>query len=312
MNDSTTVEATSWHSYPSIYNIGHPAVSDLFDGPVVIEEKIDGSQFSFGLFAGEPKIRSKGQQMVWGAPEGMFDRAAATVHDLWQRGLLREGWTYRAEYLRTPKHNTLPYARIPPGHLIIFDVNHGHESYLPYVDKAAEAARLGLDIVPLIHEGCVTSADGLRLLLDRESCLGNVNIEGVVVKNYAKFGRDKKVLMGKYVSEAFKEIHGKEWKKSNPTHGDIVQELALALKTEARWRKALQSLRDTGALEHSPRDIPTLMKAVAVDLDKECEELVKERLFQWAWPKIKRGAMVGLPEWYKQHLIDEQFGEETT
>lgn len=28
MNDITTVEATSWHSYPSIYNIGHPAVSD--------------------------------------------------------------------------------------------------------------------------------------------------------------------------------------------------------------------------------------------------------------------------------------------
>lgn len=36
----------SWHSYPSIYALGHRAIVDLLKGPVFIEEKIDGSQFS--------------------------------------------------------------------------------------------------------------------------------------------------------------------------------------------------------------------------------------------------------------------------
>jgi ATP-dependent RNA circularization protein (DNA/RNA ligase family) len=38
-------------SYPSIYALGHRAIRELFDGPVVVEEKIDGSQFSFGVSA---------------------------------------------------------------------------------------------------------------------------------------------------------------------------------------------------------------------------------------------------------------------
>lgn len=39
----------SWHSYPSIYNLGHRYIADLLTVPVIVEEKIDGSQFSFGL-----------------------------------------------------------------------------------------------------------------------------------------------------------------------------------------------------------------------------------------------------------------------
>jgi hypothetical protein len=34
----------SWHSYPSIFTLGHSAISDLLDGPVCVEEKVDGSQ----------------------------------------------------------------------------------------------------------------------------------------------------------------------------------------------------------------------------------------------------------------------------
>ena len=37
-------------SYPKIYSLGHAAILDLLDGRVIVEEKVDGSQFSFGLF----------------------------------------------------------------------------------------------------------------------------------------------------------------------------------------------------------------------------------------------------------------------
>ena len=46
-------EPTSWHSYGKIFNLGHKETEALFDGPVVVEEKIDGSQFSFGSINGE-------------------------------------------------------------------------------------------------------------------------------------------------------------------------------------------------------------------------------------------------------------------
>ena len=122
------IKATSWHSYGSIYNVGHPAASELFNGPVTIEEKVDGSQFSFGIFDGEVKVRSKGQQLVVDAPEKMFTKAVEQV--LARQELLHDGWTYRAEYLRSPKHNTLKYDRHPNGHLVIFDIATSEETYL--------------------------------------------------------------------------------------------------------------------------------------------------------------------------------------
>src|SRR5579872_1098661 len=134
--------ANSWHTYPSIYNLGHSAVKDLFSVPVNIEEKVDGSQFSFCVEEdGEVKVRSKGAVMIPDAPERMFASAVSTVKSL--RSRAHPGWTYLCEFLAKPKHNTLAYDRIPDQHLIVFDINTGNESYLPYAEKADEARRIG-------------------------------------------------------------------------------------------------------------------------------------------------------------------------
>lgn len=51
----------SWHSYPSTFALGHRAIADLLLDPVLVEEKVDGSQFSFGVFEqdGERVIRCR-------------------------------------------------------------------------------------------------------------------------------------------------------------------------------------------------------------------------------------------------------------
>ena len=59
---------SSWHSYPSIFNLGHKAIERLLDGPVNVEEKIDGSQFSFGLIDGQIRVKSKSVEMNVEAP----------------------------------------------------------------------------------------------------------------------------------------------------------------------------------------------------------------------------------------------------
>jgi hypothetical protein len=298
----------SWHSYPSIYNLGHRAIANLLSIPVNVEEKVDGSQFSFGIDEqGEIHVRSKGAVMIPDAPERMFVEAVETVKAI--APVLRPGWTYRGEYLRKPKHNALAYGRIPKGHIIIFDVNTGEEAYLPYPAKAAEADRIGLEVVKLLFSGMLASAESLRLLFETESALGLQKIEGVVVKPaaYELFGLDKKCLMGKFVSEAFKEVHAGEWKKANPGSADILDALALSYRTPARWQKAVMHLTERGALDGSPRDIGALMKEVPTDIEKECAEEIKEKLFAWAWPKLRRSATHGLPEWYKDELLQKQF-----
>ena len=306
--ESPSVSVSSWHSYPKVFAIGHAAVADLFLDDVLIEEKIDGSQFSFGRFGGELKCRSKGAQLDTLKPEKMFARAVEVASSL----DLHDGWTYRAEYLQKPKHNTLAYDRTPDKHLALFDINSGQEQYLNYAAKIEEAERLQLEVVPCFPLSSVSEASTLLSLLDCPSFLGGQKVEGVVVKNYSRFTPDGKAMMGKFVSEAFKEIHGKDWKDRNPNRADIRESITASLRTPARWQKAVQHLTETGELEHSPRDIGLLIGEVRVDVQCECWDEIVKALFLWAWPQVRRGIVRGLPEWYKEKLLTDQFEEQGT
>jgi hypothetical protein len=309
---------SSWGSYPSIFNLGHKAVRDLLTVEVNVEEKVDGSQFSFGRFAdvdhtGESwglRVRSKGVVMNIAAPESMFKEACDTVMRLGQD--LHEGWTYRGECLKKPGHNALIYDRVPKGNIIIFDINIGDQEFLPYDEKVKECERLGLECVPLLFSGNLTDIGEFRKFLENVSILGGQNIEGVVVKpkGYNLYGVDKKVLFGKFVSEAFKEVHAKTWGENNPGMGDIIQKIIAGCSTQARWQKALQHLREAGQIEDSVKDIGLLMREIPEDVKKECEDEIKEALFAYAWPHIKRGVARGCPEWYKDYLLRQQFERE--
>jgi hypothetical protein len=298
------------HSYPSIYNLGHSAIVDLLKQPVIVEEKIDGSQISFGLNSeGEVQLRSKGAQINTVAPEGMFKRAVETVTQL--KLLLKPGWTYRGEYLNSPHHNALTYNRVPEKHIILFDVNTGLESYMTPEEKKQVASDLGLECVPVLFTGMIEDVEQFRNLLDTESVLGGQKIEGVVIKpvGYNLFGRDKKALLGKFVSESFREVHSKTWDAEHKTHGaqDIIQILAASYGTNARWNKAVIHLKERGELQGEPKDIGLLMKEVPEDVLKECEQEIKEDLFKWAWPQIRRKITHGLPEWYKEEMLKNAF-----
>lgn len=295
------------NSYPNVFQIGHKSILDIFISDVIVEEKIDGSQFSFGLIEGELVCRSKGKQQFLDAPDDLFKKAVEIIKTL----DLHPEWVYRGEYLAKPKHNTLAYSRIPAKHIILYDINTGLESYMSYEEKQAEAARLGLECVPIMFSGKVKDFEMFKSFLDYGSVLGGCRIEGVVVKNYNLFTKDKKAMMGKYVSESFKEKHEGDWKERNPNTKDIEALLIEQYRTDARWHKAVQHLRDEGKLEQSPRDIPLLLKEVSLDILKDSEDEIKDKLFKHFWSKINRGVVRGLPEWYKELLAKESFDVES-
>lgn len=294
------------NSYSTVYALGHREIADIFSSPVTVEEKIDGSQLSFCLEdSGELVCRSKNHQLILDAPEKMFQKAVDSVRQ--RANLLHPGWVYRSEYLEKPKHNVLAYDRVPVGNLIGFDVCTGVENYLPYEEKKAEFERIGFECVPCLYSGMINSADDLRALLETVSVLGGTKVEGVVVKNYSIFTREKKIAIGKFVSEKFKEVAGGEWRKANPSKTDVLDSLVARYRTPARWQKAVQHLKESGELEGSPRDIGKLMLETKADTRKECEEEVKEILFAHFWPKIEHGLIAGEADWYKQQLLESAF-----
>lgn len=308
------------HSYPSIFALGHRAVADILTGSVTVQEKVDGSQFSFQLVGGKERIpgtpestevllvmKSKGARVFENTEDKLFKPAVDTVVALANAGHLIPGWTYRGEVLAKPKHNVLAYDRTPVGNIILFDVDNGEESYHTPEEVRAIAHELGLEAVPTLFEGLITSLEQVHAFLDRVSVLGGSKIEGVVIKAYGTYGPDKKTLMAKYVSEGFKENHKKAWGESNPGRSHVILKLIATYKTPARWQKAVQHLRESGLLQEAPQDIGPLMKEVAVDVLKEEGEEIKEILFKHFWPQLSRGIISGLPQWYKDQLAQAAF-----
>jgi len=294
-------------AYGKIYALGHPALKSLLHGPVSIQEKVDGSQLSFAKLNDRLRIRSKGREIFVEAPDAMFKAGVEYVQSIQDK--LVEGWVYRCEYLRVPKHNSLCYTRIPLNHIVLYDVMTQRETY-GNRNSIETAAKL-LDIEPVQHlfEGEM-DLHSFQILMNTESSLGGQKIEGLVIKNYSEFcQKTGHVLMGKYVSEHFKEVHNKEWKLNNPGRQDIMVGLIGKYKTDARWEKAVFHLRDEGLLQNAPQDIGALMKLVAPDVAAEHKEEIQQELWKYFWPQLSRALTAGLAEWYKQRLVTKQFEE---
>ena len=304
--------------FPKIFAIGHNNTLHIFDDVVEVTEKVDGSQFAFGIVNGELKMRSKGVEQRKHVHDSLFIEAVATVCELEKE--LPQDVVFYCEYLKKPKHNTLTYSNVPRNYLALYGIN----VLKPSVDNkdgkpfwvndhkqlSGVADELGIDVVPLIYQGKLERGDDLLAMLDRESFLGGAKVEGVVVKNYAKTvewcGDELGMMAGKYVSEAFKEVHGKTWKRDHTAKGGF-EAICDDYCTEARWHKAIQHLRDAGQLTNDPKDIGPLVKEIQKDITEEELDAIKSRLWSCFGKDLLRSATKGFPEWYKQQLLAGAF-----
>lgn len=304
------------HSYSKVWALGHPQLEGLTDESVVVQEKLDGSQFSFMRgckYNGVDNdtwlsFRSKGAIIHEAAP-GMFKSCVEAVRALSTN--LTANYLYRAEFHSRPRHNTLQYDRVPKHFLVVYDIedmNQGPYHFLRWQDVAKECERIGFEYVLPDDIAVVQSMADLESHMAKPSMLGGAR-EGVVLKNYRRFTKDGKVMMGKYVSERFKEVHAGAWKAANPTGTDIIESLIRALATETRYEKAVQHLREAGRLQHSVQDIGLLIREVQTDVIAEEADRIAKALFTWAKPRIERGVGRAIPMWWKKRLAKEQFGE---
>jgi len=296
-------------TYPKIFAIGQNYIENIFDGEVEITEKLDGSLFAFAKINDELFFRSKGQQLFSDNCEKMFAIAVDYVNSIQDK--IPNNTVYYTEYLNKPHHNTLNYNRTPINNLILFgvtDENGNFEKDYEVLKKHAE--QVDIEIVPLLHKGEIKSSEQLLEFLDNDSILGGTKIEGIVVKNYNQpfllGGQPIPLMMGKYVSEAFKEVHHKSWGKDHSTKGKW-QTFKEGFKTEARWEKGIQHLAERGELENAPKDIGKLIKEIQSDITEEEKENIKEFLWKEYGSEILRYAVGGFPQWYKEKLLKQSF-----
>lgn len=292
--------------YPKILPLHDPEAAKLLTVECVVQEKIDGSQISFGVDEeGDLHIKSHHAPISEHNPHGMFGKAVEEIQK--RRGSLVPGYTYRGEYLQKPKHNTLAYDRVPEGNIILFDVEE-NRIVLGLYAAADQAVRLGLEFVPTYGMGVFQLDELDRLIATQPSVLGGM-IEGVVLKPFEhQFNRYGQRLLGKRVADRFKELHQKNWKEKNPWRTDILQQLTERYSTEARYEKAYQHLRDAGVLVGELRDIGPLIGEVARDTHEEEGQAIKDFLFKWIWKDLGRQITKGVPDWYKRRLMDDSTG----
>jgi hypothetical protein len=293
-------------AFPKIFAIGTDYIRDIFNEPVELSEKVDGSQIAFGLVEGELFIRSKGAQLYADNPEKMFKEGIDYIVSI--QGLLPDGVIFYGEYLKNPKHNTLKYNRIPKNHIILFGSGTvAGDSFNNMFEECSDI--LGLEVVPKEYHN-IRSADDLKSWLDRESILGGAKVEGVVAKNYTrKFllgGQPMPMMCGKFVSEAYKETHRDRWGKEETGKGRF-ETFCESFRTEARFHKAIQHLDERGELTNSPKDIGKLLKEINEDIENEEQDQVKNFLWKEYKRDIMRAATGGFPEWYKDQLLKRSF-----
>lgn len=295
-------------AFPKIFTIGQDYILDIFKEPVEVTEKIDGSQFDFGKVNGELCMRSKGKELFRDAPEKMFDKAVEYVLSI--GGLIPDNTIFYAEYLKTPKHNVLCYERTPKNNLILFGMSNTSATFCDVSVLSTQSERLGLECVPVLYKGMIESMEQLSNLLETDSILGKTKVEGVVCKNYYRQfllgGQPIPLMMGKFVSEAFKEKHKENWTSENTGKGKW-QSYCESFRTEARWQKAIQHLHDNGELQNAPQDIGRLLKEIHLDIETEYKEEIKAFLWREFAPELKRKAIAGFPEWYKEQLAKQSF-----
>ena len=269
---------------------------------------VHNSMFCFGKDQdGHIVMRSKGKELFFQGCEKMFAKAVDFVIDRQELIDKFENGTYfYGEFLEKCKHNVLCYNKVPTNNIVLFgarEMSTGWKSY-----KCLEELALGFDcdVVPLLYEGPIKSKEELDKFHELESYLGGPKLEGVVLKNYGQtvlIGGNVYPVMAKYVRTEFRETLNKEWTSGK----DKVQTFIDSFRTEARWEKTIQHLRDDGQLENSPRDIGKLIVECEKDLFEEETENIKIGLFKLFKDQIKRKAVAGVAEFYKDKLAEGAF-----
>lgn len=290
-------------------------VPGLFDGDVVVMEKVDGSQFRIKLTPDGWDCGSKSVNGKDNIDKSMFDIAIKEAERIWNIYTSTE-WVDKygamylyCEYLRHMKHNTLEYSRVPENHLYLFNVMvdcpGGFKPLDPrYTGTLRDIARVfEIDPPNILHTG-KASVDLLDRLLETESYLGGCKVEGVVVYNYSRTYTNIPQwigfpLMGKYVRPEFTELNNENWSKIKKP---VVERVIEKYITPQRFEKVIAHLKEQGLIEGHMRDMKYIYDEFFADLYNEEECTLMFEIYNAVMSQVEHRAKKILTKWYTDRL----------
>lgn len=159
------------------------------DGPVEVEEKLDGANVAIWWDDGRPSVASRG------GPDAM-DRARqlgplrAWVGQSVERveSVCADGWVLYGEWLWL--RHTVFYDELPEP-LIALDLYHPDDGFVDHVSRRGRLVAAALTPPPLLFEGVLGGRDGIVELMG-PSRFGHEPMEGVVLRR-GRHGRCKVV-----------------------------------------------------------------------------------------------------------------------
>ena len=294
-------------SYQKINGMHKPEVEGILDGNITVEEKLDGSQFRIHIDTnGEVHCASHHQELS--NIDSNFKRPVDEAIKMFSNFKPVCDVVIFAEYIGKNKQNSIAYERIPEHLFVVFDITIDG-NYLNRIDKVTFCSGHGLEITPLLFKGNGKdlTEDKIKELLAIPSCLGHQagfdRIEGIVIKNYDKkytFDEGHSLhghfMCGKIVNDEFKE----KTRVGKPKGGNELDALKASVATEARWRKAVQHLKESGDLKGFDSDIPLLIREIMTDLKAEEESTIKEELYRLFGKEVIKASVNGFVPWYQK------------
>lgn len=310
------------HSWPKVQAFGHRHNRGMLAYPVSVTEKIDGSQFKFGYQPDQRQLenglimKSKGATLFTTSANKMFTPAINTVSDLYNQCLLPEGVMFYSETLSKPHHNVITYDRVPKGHIALFGAyDTKWTKWLNYAEIAVWAEVLGIDVVPQLFTGVIPQVMmgdeqwkfDQWLLID--SFLGGSKIEGFVMMDlmhdYMIGDQYFPFTAGKVVAPEFQEKHNSKAYGKKATKASW-HSYCEGFCTEARWRKAIQHLREQGLIEDEFKDIGIIIREIHQDITDEEGDEIRSALWNFFKKDLLATAIKGFPEYYKKKITETE------
>ena len=261
--------------YPKIDAWGKRDTQNVFDSPVVVQEKLDGANASFMLDEfGEFHCFSRNNELT---EEDNLHGFYQYCHENIYMSALLPGHTYFGEWLVKHKIN---YGEENHRKFYLYDVRVADRYYVMATPEVAEA--LGVHLAPFTMTGQKTPQEVIEWVGNPSILNPSVKAEGVVVKNY------EKQYMVKFVSDEFRETM--PVKKSRNMQLSDLDVWVDAVVTKPRIEKLLNKLKDAGTLPQQLciQDMGDVLKALGSSIVDDVFEEELEGLQRIARKKISK------------------------
>lgn len=291
-----------FRTYEKIHRLGKEETGGILDGPVHVQEKIDGANLQVWLEDGAIRVGSRNNDVT--DREDGFNGAVQYIknhHGI--NELLRKhpGFRLYGEWL--VKH-TIQYKETAYGKFYLFDMYEPAVGFCstPFVNDMAK--EFAIETPHYYGEMLVTDLDQLKALVGK-SMLGDKG-EGVVIKRTDFKNQFGDIVYAKMVTEDFMEENAIVFGGNNK-FSDVYRELWAVNKymTLPRLRKILQKISSEVSERLDMKHIPRVMHTAYHDMfTEEMWEIATKATAPFNFKKFKELAFKKAKQIYIDILND--------